>query len=101
MNYASMMVVFTVLAGAVSGGMVAAAEKARMVAVVLSSLGGLLFGFGLGGASYKLAWSSLRSKKSSSGVRLLVFYMALPLLSFLVVVFGTAWLVMHILHRSS
>jgi hypothetical protein len=96
MNYASLMFVVTVFAGAACGSITAAAQKTGIVGIILSAVGGLLLGFGLGSQSYKLALSALSSKRRS-GVLSCFVYVIIPLLSLLVVICVTAWIVRFVI----
>ena len=90
------MFIVTVFAGAACGGTVAAAQKTGIVSILLSAVGGMLLGFGLGSQSYKLALSALSSKRMSAVLSCFV-YVIIPLLSLLVVICVTAWIVRFVI----
>ena len=90
-NWADLMFLVTILAGAMGGVFGARAAKAGVVATILFAFGGLLLGFALGMVWIILAYSVLLSARLAGRVTFF-FYHWLPMLLVVGTVLLAAWL---------
>jgi len=91
MNWADLSALLIVVAGGLSGGLTAVADKAAWWIVVLFGLAGLLVGLAAGTVSSRLAYRFLdRACKGTAGGFSLVPYMAVPMFVLVAVLLGGA-----------